>query len=51
MLSTILLIVPILVLLGDLPAWPHRRGWGYGLSGFSFVLLIIPIVLLVTGRI
>lgn len=51
MLSTILLIVLILVLLGALPAWPYSRGWGYGPSGLSFVLLIVLIVLLATGRI
>jgi hypothetical protein len=51
MLSTILLIVLILFLLGALPAWPYSRGWGYGPSGLSFVLLIILIVLLATGRI
>jgi uncharacterized protein DUF3309 len=50
MLSTILLIVLILLLLGALPTWPYSRGWGYGPSGFSFVLLIILIVLLATGR-
>ena len=30
-LSTLLLIILILVLLGALPTWPHSRGWGYGL--------------------
>jgi hypothetical protein len=51
MLSTILLIILILMLLGALPAWPYSRGWGYGPSGLSFVLLIVLIVLLATGRI
>ena len=51
MLSTILLIVLILILLGALPAWPYSRGWGYGPSGLSFVLLVILIILLATGRI
>ena len=51
MLSTILLIILILMLLGALPAWPYSRGWGYGPSGLSFVLLIVLFVLLATGRI
>lgn len=51
MLTTILLIVLILALLGVLPAWPHSRSWGYGPSGGVGLLLLILIVLLVTGRI
>ena len=35
MLSTVLLIVLILLLVGAIPSWPHSRGWGYGPSGFS----------------
>jgi hypothetical protein len=33
MLTTILIIILILILLGAFPAWPHSRGWGYGPSG------------------
>jgi hypothetical protein len=51
MLSTILLIILILILIGALPSWGHSRNWGYGPSGLTFVLLIILIVLLATGRI
>jgi hypothetical protein len=51
MLSTVLLIILILILLGALPAWPYSRGWGYGPSGLTFVLLVILIILLATGRI
>ena len=49
-LSTILLIVVILILVGVLPTWPHARSWGYGPSGVVGVILIILIVLLLTGR-
>lgn len=51
MLGTILLIILILILVGALPTWGHSRSWGYGPSGLTFVLLIILIVLLATGRI
>ena len=51
MLSTILLILLILLIVGALPTWGHSRSWGYGPSGIGGVLLIILIVLLVTGRI
>ena len=50
-MSTILLVILILLLLGVFPAWPHSRGWGYGPSGLLGVLLIVVVVLLVTGRI
>jgi hypothetical protein len=29
-MSTILLIVLVLLLLGAFPRWPHSRNWGYG---------------------
>lgn len=51
MLSTVLLIILILMLLGSVPAWPHSRSWGYAPSGIMTILLIIVIVALVTGRI
>lgn len=49
-MSTILLIVLILLLLGVVPAWPHSRSWGYGPSGLLSVVVIILLVLLLMGR-
>jgi len=51
MLSTILLIILILLLIGALPSWPHSRSWGYYPSGILSILLIVVIVLLLSGRI
>jgi hypothetical protein len=51
MLSTILLIILILMLVGSIPAWPYSRGWGYYPSGGLGIVLIIIIVLLLSGRI
>jgi hypothetical protein len=34
-MSTILLLVLVLLLVGALPAWPYSRGWGYYPSGDS----------------
>jgi hypothetical protein len=48
MLETILIILLILALIGSLPAWPYSRGWGFGPSGISGILLIILIVVLLT---
>jgi len=50
-LSTLLLIILVLMLVGALPAWPHSRGWGYGPSGGLGFILIIIVVLMLMGRI
>lgn len=50
-LSTILLIILILILLGALPTWPHSRSWGYAPSGGIGLIVIILIILLLLGRI
>jgi hypothetical protein len=49
-LTTILIIVLILIVVGALPSWPHSRSWGYGPSGIVGVIAIVVIVLLLTGR-
>jgi len=49
-LSTILLILVILLLIGAVPAWPYSRGWGYGPSGILGVVLLILVILLLMGR-
>jgi len=48
--STILIIILILLLIGALPAWPYSAGWGYYPSGGLGLILIIIIVLLLMGR-
>lgn len=50
-MSTILLIILILILVGALPTWPHSRSWGYGPSGLLGVVLIVLLILLLMGRI
>jgi hypothetical protein len=50
-ISTILLIVLVLLLLGALPAWPYSTGWGYFPSGGLGLVVIILLVLVVAGRI
>jgi hypothetical protein len=51
MLSTILIILLILLLIGAIPNWGYSRGWGYGPSGIVGVILLIVIILLLMGRI
>jgi hypothetical protein len=48
--STLLLIIVILVLIGALPTWPYSRGWGYGPSGILGAILIILLILALLGR-
>lgn len=50
-LTTVLLIVLVLILIGVIPAWPHSRSWGYGPSGAMGIVAVILIILLLTGRI
>ncbi|ACT49608.1 MULTISPECIES: DUF3309 family protein [Methylovorus] len=50
-ITTILLIVLILMLLGALPTWGHSRNWGYAPSGGLGLVVIILLILLLTGRI
>jgi hypothetical protein len=49
-ISTILLILLVLVLVGALPAWPYSSGWGYYPSGGLGLVLIVLLVLVVSGR-
>lgn len=49
-LSTILLIVLVVLLIGAIPSWPYSSGWGYGPSGILGVVLVVVIVLALMGR-
>jgi len=49
-MSTILLIVLVLLLVGALPAWPHSRSWGYYPSGGLGLIVVVLLVLLLAGR-
>ena len=51
MLTTIIVIVLILLLIGALPSWGYSRGWGYGPSGLLGVVVIILVILRLMGRI
>lgn len=49
-MGLIILIVLILLLIGVFPSWPHSRGWGYGPSGVTGLIVVILLVMLLTGR-
>jgi Protein of unknown function (DUF3309) len=44
-MSTLLLVIIVLLLLGALPRWPHSRNWGYGPSGLLGVVLVVVLLL------
>jgi hypothetical protein len=50
-MSTILLIILIIILIGALPTWPYSSGWGYYPSGGIGLIVLILIILLLMGRI
>lgn len=50
-ISTLLIILLVLVVVGSLPRWGYSGGWGYGPSGLLGVVLIVVLILLLTGRI
>jgi uncharacterized protein DUF3309 len=49
-MSTLLLIILVLLLVGALPAWPYSRSWGYYPSGGLGLVVVILLVLLLSGR-
>jgi hypothetical protein len=51
MLSTILIVILVLLLIGALPSWPYSAGWGYYPGGGLGLILIIVIILALMGRI
>ncbi len=46
-MTTILIVILIILLIGAAPAWPYSRSWGYYPSGgLGLVLLIVLILVL-----
>jgi hypothetical protein len=50
MMSTVLIVVLVLMLVGVLPTWPHSSSWGYGPSGGLGLVLLVLVILALTGR-
>ena len=50
-MSTLLMIILLLLIVGSLPTWPYSSGWGYyPAGGLGVVLLVALILLLFRGR-
>ncbi|MGD0512617.1 MAG: DUF3309 family protein [Terriglobales bacterium] len=50
-MSTILLIILVLLIIGALPTWPYSTGWGYYPSGGLGLVVVIVLILVLTGRV
>lgn len=50
-MSTILIVILVLLLVGALPTWPHSRSWGYAPGGLLGLVLLILIILILLGRV
>ncbi len=50
-MTTIIIVILVLLLVGAFPAWPHSSGWGWGPSGLLGVVLVVLLILLLLGRI
>jgi hypothetical protein len=49
-MSTLVIILLVLLLVGALPSWPYSGGWGYYPSGGLGLVLLIVLILALTGR-
>ncbi|HZS98485.1 MAG TPA: DUF3309 family protein [Terriglobales bacterium] len=50
-MSTILVVLLVLLLIGALPTWPYSRSWGYYPSGGLGLIVLILLVLALSGRV
>ena len=44
-MTTVLIILLILILIGAFPTWPYSRGWGYAPSGLVGLILVILLIM------
>ncbi len=49
-MSTLLLIILVLALIGALPSWPYSRSWGYGPSGIVGAVLVLLLIVVLLDR-
>jgi uncharacterized protein DUF3309 len=49
-MSSLVIVVLILMLMGAFPTWNHSKQWGYGPSGGLGLILVIVLILMFSGR-
>lgn len=50
-ISTILIVLLVLLLIGALPSWNYSRSWGYGPSGLLGVIVVVLLILVLLGKV
>jgi hypothetical protein len=50
-ITTLIIIILVLMLVGALPTWPHSANWGAAPSGILGTVLVILLILLLLGKI
>lgn len=50
-MTTILIVLLVLLLIGAMPTWGYSRGYGWGPSGLITVFVIVLLVLVLTGHV
>ena len=48
-ISTILIVLLILMLVGALPTWRHSKDWGYAPSGGLGLIVLVLLVVVLMG--
>jgi hypothetical protein len=48
-MTTILIIILILALIGAFPAWPYNRAYGPAPMGIVWVILLVLLILILLG--
>lgn len=49
-MTTLLIIVLVLLLVGALPTWPYSSGWGYFPSGIIGLIVVVLLIMFLMGR-
>jgi hypothetical protein len=50
-MSTLLIVILILLIIGALPTWPYSADWGYYPGGGLGLILLIIVILVLMGRV
>ena len=49
-MSTLLIVILLLALVGGLPHWNYSRDWGYGPSGVLSLVVVLLLIMALTGH-
>lgn len=49
--TTLVIILLVLVLIGALPVWPHSENWGRGPGSVLGAVLLVLVILMLLGKV